>query len=309
MTPSPNTPADSPGAGSIRTPRKGIWMFPGVAAGMLADAVVAAEDLGLDEVWLADEGPSRDPFMVLAAAAERTSRIRLGVGITSPLLRHPGAIAVTSATLDELSGGRAVLGLGIGGHLALEPFGLANSDRPIGVMKRAILTARSVLEVEPSEYYTPPAHAFGPRSVPIWVGTQGPQMSRLAARLADGIMLSGCTARQHVEIVERVRAIRPIEIAILQSVSARGPARNAIPASSSSVPLGSAIAESTRAPDEEDTVLPWDTVGVRLAREAALHEPDALGISLVDMNHDREADAISLVEQAARVLAAIPPLN
>ena len=287
-------------------PRKAVWMFPGVPAAMLADAVVAAEDLGLDEVWIADEGASRDPLAVLASVADRTSRIRLGVGITSPLLRHPGAIAATVATVDELSGGRALLGLGIGGHLALEPFGLDNSERPVGVMKDAIMTARAVFDVERSEHYEPPAHAFGPRSVPIWVGTQGPQMSRLAARQADGIILMGCTAQLHVEIVERVRAIRAIEIAILQSASAAGPAKSAIPRSSDPVPHGARTAEKTRAVDvESDRVLPWEVVGERLANEAALHRPDALGISLVDMNHDKQADAVALVEQAARVLAAV----
>ena len=252
-------------------------MFPGVPAGMLVDAVVAAEELGLDEVWIADEGVSRDPVTVLAAAADRTSRIRLAVGITSPLLRHPGAIAASLATLDELSGGRAVLGLGVGGNRSLEPFGLA-TDRPVGVMKEAISTARAVFGVERSHGYEPPPHAFGPRSVPIWVGTRGPQMSRLAARAADGILVSGCTPRQHVELVERVRATGPIEIALHQSASST---------------------------DARDSVQPWDVVGEKLAREAALHQPDAVGISLVDLSHDRNADAVALVERAARVLAAI----
>ena len=120
-------------------------------------------------------------------------------------------------------------------------------------------------------------HAFGPRSVPIWVGTRGPQMSRLAARVADGILVSGCTPRQPVELVERVRATGSIEIALHQSASSA---------------------------DARDSVS-WDVVGERLAREAALHRPDALGVSLVELNHDRRADAVALVERAARVLTAI----
>ena len=287
------------------TPRKGLWMFPGVPAGMLVDAVVAAEELGLDEVCIADEGAARDPLSVLASAADRTTRIRLAVGITSPLLRHPGAIAATVATLDELSGGRAVLGLGIGGQLALEPFGLENSDRPIGVMKGAIETARAVFAVEQTENYDPPRHAFGPRSVPIWVGTQGRQMSQLAARSADGILLSGCTPKQQAEIVERVRSLGEIEIALHQSASANGPARSAIPASSRYQPNGSEEAARDRAVGENYSVLSWDGAAERLVEQAALHRPDAIGISLVDMNHDCDADAVSLVEQAAQVLTGL----
>ena len=262
---------------AIRTPRKGVWMFPGVPAGMLADAVVAAEALGLDEVWIADEGVARDPVAVLASACGRTTRIRLAVGITSPLLRHPGSIAAALATLDELSGGRAVLGLGVGGVQSLGPFGIT-TDRPVAVMRDAIKTARAVFQVEHCESYEPPAHAFGPRSVPIWIGTRGPQMSRLAARQADGILVSGCTAAQHIEIVERVRATGSIEVALHQSVSST---------------------------EHRDSVLAWDDVGERLRQEAAIHRPDAIGISLVDLNHDQQADAVALVERAATVLAAI----
>lgn len=252
-------------------------MFPGVPAGMLVDAVVAAEELGLDEVWIADEGVSRDPMAVLAAAAGRTSRIRLAVGITSPLLRHPGAIAATAATLDELSGGRAVLGLGVGGDRSLGPFAL-ETDRPVAMLREAIAVARAVFAVDRTEQYEPPTHAFGPRSVPIWVGTRGPQMSRLAARMADGILVSGCTPEQHVEIVARVRQVGNIEITLHQSASST---------------------------DSRESVLPWDAVGERLAQEVELHRPDAVGISLVDLNDDQNADAVALVERAAEVLVGI----
>lgn len=252
-------------------------MFPGVAAPRLVDAVVAAEEAGLDEVWIADEGVGREPTTVLASAASRTERIRLGVGITSPLLRHPGVIAATLATLDELSGGRAVLGLGVGGHHSLEPFGLT-TDRPVGVVRDAVTVARAVLAVEPVGGYDPPAHAFGPRQVPIWIGTRGPQLSRLAARCADGIFLSGCTAEQHVEIIERVRSVGPIGIALYQSAGSH---------------------------DDRDSVVDWDTVGHRLARESARHRPAAIGVNLVDLIGDDRADPVGLTRRAAEVLAAV----
>ena len=183
--------------------RRGVWLFPGVAAGALVDAVVAAESAGLDEVWIADEGVAREPVPVLAAASRQTSRIRLGVGITSPLLRHPGAIAATMATLDELSDGRAVLGLGVGGGLSLDPFGLATT-RPVGVVADAIRVARGVLGGRPVQGrlpYEPPAHAMAPRPVPVWVGARGPQLVGLAAREADGLFLSGCTPAELEAII------------------------------------------------------------------------------------------------------------
>ncbi len=113
---------------------------PGRRCGRLVEAVVAAEELGLDEVWIADEGVARDPVAVLAAAAMQTTTIKLIVGVTSPVLRHPGAIAASLATLDELSDGRAVLGLGVGGDMSLAPFGLA-AERPVALFRDAIQTA------------------------------------------------------------------------------------------------------------------------------------------------------------------------
>jgi len=140
--------SSSPAQGVISTNseplQRGVWLYPGVGATALAEAVVAAEELGLDEVWVADEGVARDPLVVLAAAAALTSRIRLAVGITSPLLRHPAAISAAAATLDELSDGRAVLGLGVGGHQALGPLGMT-ADRPVKVLADAIEWARTVL--------------------------------------------------------------------------------------------------------------------------------------------------------------------
>ena len=87
-----------------RTRRTGIWIYPDAPAGQIVDAVVAADAGGVDEVWIADEGVAREPVPLLAAAAGRTDRILLGVGITTPALRHPGAIASTIATARSVLG-------------------------------------------------------------------------------------------------------------------------------------------------------------------------------------------------------------
>jgi 5,10-methylenetetrahydromethanopterin reductase len=268
------TPSQHTGATVDVTVRRGVWMYPGVAAGALADAVIAADELGLDEVWIADEGVAREPFTVLAAAARQTRRVRLAIGITSPLLRHPGAIAATAATLDELSDGRAVLGLGVGGHESLEPFAIA-ADRPVAVVRDAIATARAVLAGVDGPGYTAPDHAFGPRTVPIWVGARGPQLTRLAARVADGVFLSGCTAAQHIEIVERVRAVSPVEIALYESASDDRTMTN---------------------------TSSWDDIAAVLAVEAARHTPAAIGINLVELSRPG-TDPVALVQRAAEVLA------
>ncbi len=257
--------------------RKGIWMFPAAPADQLVEAVIRAEQLGLDEVWIADEGVAREPMTLLAAAARETSTIRLAVGITSPLLRHPGVIAATAGTVDELSGGRFTLGLGIGGEKSLGPFGLS-TDRPVGVLREALVVARAVLAGEAAEGYRPAPHGFGPRRVPLWVGSRGPQMVSVAAELADGVFLSGCTPEQHESVIDNVMQIdATTEVALYQSAS--------------DLLASPAISR-------------WADVGPFLTAEAARWSPASVGINLVDLN-DGRGDPKALVERAAEALGGV----
>src|ERR1700761_3094700 len=73
-----------------------------------------AEEAGYDGLWHADERFFRDCWAGLTVAALSTSRIRLGICVTDPYVRHPALTATAFATVDEISGGRAVLGLGAG---------------------------------------------------------------------------------------------------------------------------------------------------------------------------------------------------
>lgn len=254
--------------------RRGVWIFPNRPAGELVEAVVAADELGLDEVWLADEGVAREPVPVLAAAAARTARILLATGITSPVLRHPGAIASSMATLDELSGGRAVCGLGAGGHLSLGPFGLA-ADRPVGRMREAVRLIRAVHAGRDTEGYEAPDHAMPPRSVPIWIGARGPQLVRLAAETADGLFLSGCSPDDMQRIISDARSI---DVAVYQSATDRP----------------STVSEHG-----------WDAVGDLLAAAVEEHRPASIGINLVGPAGDTGVDLVAQVARSAEVLAAV----
>ena len=201
----------------VNMPRTGIWLFPSAPVGDLVDAVVAADVAGVDEAWIADEGVMREPLVALSAAAVLTKRIRLGIGITTPVLRHPGAIGASIATLDELSGGRAILGFGVGGSLTLEPFGLT-ADKPVARIRDAIRIARAVIERQPADGYSLPAHAMPARNVPIFVASRGEQINRLASRDADGAFLSGVALHDLARQVGLVRSARPIHVALYPSV-------------------------------------------------------------------------------------------
>lgn len=257
--------------------RRGVWLFPSRPAPVLVEAVAVAEQAGLDEIWIADEGVAREPVAVLSAASCHTQRIQLATGITSPVLRHPGAIAASLATLDELSGGRALLGIGIGGDLALEPLGLV-ADRPVARLREAIDTARGVFEQRPTTGYRPPPHAMPPRPVPIWVGARGPQLVRTAARHADGLFLSGCSPDQLTEIRANADSAGGTSLAIYQTATA-APSK----------------------PSEHA----WHEIA-RVLRVAVRElGPASVGINLVDPTRDTSVDLLAEIHRAADVLHAL----
>jgi 5,10-methylenetetrahydromethanopterin reductase len=239
----------------------GVWFFPDAPASDLVDGIIAAEQAGFDEVWIADEGVSREPLVLLSAAARLTTTIKLGIGITTPLLRHPGAMASSIATLDELTGGRAILGFGVGGHLSLEPFGITY-DKPVGLVRDAIRTARAVIEGNQTDLYQPPAHAAPPRNVPVFVGAKGEQLNRLASREADGVFLSGFDHDRLGEAVSWARSVRPVHVAMYVSVRYRADA------STSSNALAGDPASIAR----------------DLAELVERHQPETIGLALIDLD-------------------------
>src|SRR5437764_11876133 len=91
--------------------RLGIAFSGGASPAEIVDCVKLAETLGYESAWVA-EGHGGDQFAVLAACARETSRIGLGTAITSVFVRTAPTIAMAAATVDDLSGGRFILGIG-----------------------------------------------------------------------------------------------------------------------------------------------------------------------------------------------------
>ncbi len=241
------------------TVRTGVWLYPAATVQELVEAVVTADGAGIDEVWIADEGVMRDPFVVFAAAAGRTSSVRMGIGITSPALRHPGAIAATVASLDELSEGRMMLGFGVGGEQSLAPFGL-QAERPVALIRDALRTARAVLTRTSGDGYVVTDHAAPARDVPLYVASRGEQINTLASREADGVFLSGFDPEQLPTVLSWVRSAGSPSVALYQSVRFRSSA-------------GHDPTSFTGDPAE---------VAVALAALVEAHRPDTIGIALVD---------------------------
>ncbi|MFI6580303.1 LLM class flavin-dependent oxidoreductase [Embleya sp. NPDC050493] len=138
------------------------------------ELAVAAEEFGYDSFWVAQHhlgaqgALSPSPFVLLAAIAERTTRIRLGTAVVVGPTEHPIRLAEDAAVLDTLSGGRLELGLGAGSDPATsERFGIAHENRHARLRE----TVDSVLDLLTGADLVPPAPTLRDR---IWLGTGSP---------------------------------------------------------------------------------------------------------------------------------------
>ena len=209
-----------------------------------ADAVLAAaqrrEQQGFDAIWWADHllhwfplsiwtpdlvpqaaagqrSPHVwfDPVPVVAAAAGATRDIGLGIGVTDLVRRHPASLAQTALTLDHLTGGRFVLGVGAGEALNLVPFGIRNA-RPLSRLDEGLEVMRLLMEgSEPvdfdGEHFTlrgavlglPP---LGDRPPPVWVAAHRPRGLAVAGRRADGWLPLATDPDEYARMLAAVRS-------------------------------------------------------------------------------------------------------
>jgi len=191
-------------------------------------AAVAAEEAGFDGLWTWDH--LRDPdgasevgvpeaLTVLAALAEVTRRVSLGPLVLNVANRHPGMLANMAATIQQISGGRLLLGLGAGGHRRL-PYAAEQEMLGLGIDRDAVRAER-VAEAaqvlrrlwsgEPSNFAgnhyrleRPSGYLRADPSPPIVVGGFGPRMAAIAGRWADGFN----TPARHPQLAELIGVAR-----------------------------------------------------------------------------------------------------
>jgi alkanesulfonate monooxygenase SsuD/methylene tetrahydromethanopterin reductase-like flavin-dependent oxidoreductase (luciferase family) len=208
--------------------RTGVWLFPAAIdrsgteprinnPDTLLAAISLADQSGLDEVWLGDEGPSGwDPFIIASVALAATTRIRIGIGIANPVTRHPGTSALAAATLHGCFSGRISIGFGCGGSFPLQPFGLKPAK--VADVQRALVTARAALDGTATEWYAPPSPRITAPGVGIYLGGRGPKVNRLASEQADGAFLSGIGIDQLDEVIGWAHSVKPIDLIIMPVV-------------------------------------------------------------------------------------------
>ena len=178
----------------------GVGTFIGVGRALetALQRVERAEALGYESAYVTHIA-GRDSLTVLAAYAARTERIKLGTGVLPIYSRTPVATAQAAATIDELSGGRMVLGLGVSHQVTVENWYGSTIDRPVAEMREYVSALRAMFRGEdpPQGERFPTRFRFmgyEPRpELPIYVAALSPAMLRLAGEIADGAMLWLCT--------------------------------------------------------------------------------------------------------------------
>jgi 5,10-methylenetetrahydromethanopterin reductase len=182
------------------TLRTGLLLLPSRRVDEVADLAARAEALGYDDVWLADERFFREVYAVLAVCAQRTTRVRLGPCVTDPYTRHPALTAMAIATLDEIAGGRAALGLGAGvsglRELGLDSAKSATAIREAIELVRRLLAGETVTVKGEQVSFADGRLDFRPprAHVPIYVASQRAAGCRVAGRHADGAIMQGALA-------------------------------------------------------------------------------------------------------------------
>ena len=187
----------------------GVTMFPNSLADVASGARLA-EEMGFDYVGIADsQSLARELYVTLGVVAASTERVMLGPTVTNPLTRHPAVAASAIASINELSGGRAFLGLGSGDsavlNLGLRPARLAE-------LHHYIQTVREMLAGETSEYRGDRAHVRWAAStalstgVPIAMSAEGPRTLAMAGAVADAAIIhTGLTPEVLADTVARIR--------------------------------------------------------------------------------------------------------
>lgn len=198
----------------------GVNLEPHVPVARTVEVCQEAERLGFDRVWIADQGlDCRDVFVSLAAVAQKTARVQLGTGITHPFTRHPAVTAAAIASVDELSGGRAFLGLGAGGIDTLLPMGLERR-KPLAAVRETIQIVRALNRGEAVDFAGEVFQLAGARlehrrpDMEIWVAGRGQKMLALAGSLADGVLLDYIHRDLLADHVRHVRAAAGRRVAI-----------------------------------------------------------------------------------------------
>ncbi len=183
------------------------------------DLIKEAERLGYDSVWTA-EAYGSDAITPLAWIGAQTTKIRLGTAVMQLPGRTPANAAMTAMSLDQLSGGRFILGLGTSGPQVVEGWHGASFEKPITWLREYIAVVRAILARDKPlafdgariqiPYRGPGASGLGKplksilhgrKDMPIYTASMTPASQALSAEIADGLLLT-CMHPERFDVIE-----------------------------------------------------------------------------------------------------------
>ena len=205
--------------------RIGVAFSGGLPPADIVECVKLAEELGYESAWVA-EGHGGDQFAILSACAVVTRRIRLGTSISSVFVRTPTTIGMAAATVDQLSGGRFVLGLGSSHRVQVEPEHGVAFVQPTQRLRETVDIVRAlvrdgtvayagkVLSIERFDLWFTPFR----REIPLYISALFPTMLQIGGEIADGVLLtwptteSGRRAADNVALGARRAGRAPADV-------------------------------------------------------------------------------------------------
>ena len=193
--------------------RVGVAFSAGLNASEIVECAQLAESLGYDSVWVA-EGHGGDQFAILGAVAAQTEHVKLGTCISSVFVRTAPTIAMSAAVIDQLSGGRFVLGLGSSHKVQVEPEHGVPYAKPVTRVRETAEVVRRLLRdgrvsfqgetvtIENYELWFQPLRP----SLPIYFSAVRPKLLGICGEEADGVILVFTTLDTAAEVRTHIAA-------------------------------------------------------------------------------------------------------
>ncbi len=194
--------------------RLGMVLYHGIASGPeLAEYGRIAEDAGFDSLWVTERYFHEETFSLLGYLAAVTQRLKLGVGVVNPYTRNPGLLAMATATLDRISGGRFLLGLGRSEREVIQdkmgiPYGKAHPTMvgAVSLLYSLLSGERVTATAGPFKLTNTKLSPAPIQKTPIYMAAIGQKGLRLAGAIADGVVLNAYVPTTYVKYaVEEIR--------------------------------------------------------------------------------------------------------
>ncbi len=195
----------------------GLGLHTGMGARELIGWCKKGERAGFDSVWISEDPYFRDAFSLIGLAASATKKVSVATGIVNVYTRSPVYMAMAADTVDEVSRGRLILGVGRGVKSLIEdemhiPYGshIEHMEEYIQCTKKLLAGERvtydgNEVKLTNAKLRFPPVR----RKIPILLAAMGPKMLRLAFTQADGAILNSCTSVRHARYAAGIlRSIR-----------------------------------------------------------------------------------------------------